>query len=361
MASILNADNGVVSGSAGLKSSADSSGVLELQTNGTTGLSISTGQVVTVANGMSIQGLTVGRGAGSLDNNAAFGNLALATNSTGAYNTAVGSYEGDAGRAALRYNTTGNYNAAFGNGALGANTTASSNSAFGFQSSWSNTTGASNVSVGFQSLRFNTTASNSTAVGYQAGYTSTGQRNAFFGSEAGYSNTTGESNTYIGRQAGYSMTTGVNNTIIGRYNGNQNSLDIRTLSNYIVLSDGDGNPRFYSDNTGVLYDQNGKLRAVPQSGSSKTSSYTLATTDVGEYILLGASGAIVIPDVTFAAGDIVTIFNNTASTATITCSITTAYIAGTFTDKATMTLAAAGVATVLFITSTLCVVSGNVT
>jgi hypothetical protein len=100
---------------------------------------------------------------------------------------------------------------------------------------------------------------------------------------------------------------------------------------------------------------------IPQSGSSKTTSYTLAVTDVGEYILLGASGAIVIPDATFAAGDAVTIFNNTASTATITCSITTAYIAGTFTDKATMTLAAAGVATVLFITSTLCVVSGNVT
>jgi hypothetical protein len=112
---------------------------------------------------------------------------------------------------------------------------------------------------------------------------------------------------------------------------------------------------------GLIADVNGNVRKVPQSGSSKTSSYTLATTDIGEYILLGASGAIVIPDATFAAGDVITIFNNTASTATITCSITTAYIAGTFTDKATMTLAAAGVATVLFITSTLCVVSGNVT
>jgi len=100
---------------------------------------------------------------------------------------------------------------------------------------------------------------------------------------------------------------------------------------------------------------------IPQSGSSKTTSYTLVVGDVGKYILLGASGAIVIPDATFAAGDVVTIFNNTASTATITCSITTAYIAGTFTDKATMTLAAAGVATALFITSTLVVVSGNVT
>jgi hypothetical protein len=100
---------------------------------------------------------------------------------------------------------------------------------------------------------------------------------------------------------------------------------------------------------------------IPQSGSAKTTSYTLVVGDVGEYILLGTSGAVVIPDATFAAGDVVSIFNNTGSTATITCSITTAYIAGTFTDKATMTLAAAGVATVLFITGTLCVVSGNVT
>lgn len=49
MASSLNADNGVISGSAGLKSSADSSGVLALQTNGTTAISIDTSQNVTMA------------------------------------------------------------------------------------------------------------------------------------------------------------------------------------------------------------------------------------------------------------------------------------------------------------------------
>ena len=49
MPSTLNADNGSVSGSAGLKSSADSSGVLALQTNGTTAVTISTGQVATFA------------------------------------------------------------------------------------------------------------------------------------------------------------------------------------------------------------------------------------------------------------------------------------------------------------------------
>jgi len=102
-------------------------------------------------------------------------------------------------------------------------------------------------------------------------------------------------------------------------------------------------------------------RNIPQSGSDKTTSYTLATTDIGEFVGVGTSGSITIPDATFAAGDVVSIFNNTSGNITITCSITTAYIAGTNTDKATMTLATRGVATVLFISGTVCVVTGNVT
>lgn len=100
---------------------------------------------------------------------------------------------------------------------------------------------------------------------------------------------------------------------------------------------------------------------VPQSGSDKTSSYSLATTDIGEFVGVGTSGSITIPNSTFAAGDIVSIFNNTTGNITITCSITTAYIAGTNTDKDTMTLATRGIATILFISGTVCVVTGNVT
>lgn len=54
MASNINADNGVVSGSAGLKTSADSSGVLALQTNGTTAVTVDTSQNVTFANSASL-------------------------------------------------------------------------------------------------------------------------------------------------------------------------------------------------------------------------------------------------------------------------------------------------------------------
>ena len=104
----------------------------------------------------------------------------------------------------------------------------------------------------------------------------------------------------------------------------------------------------------------GKLRAIPQSGSAKTSSYTLATTDVGEFIEVGTSGAIVVPNATFSAGDAVVIFNNTSGNITITLSITTAYLAGTDADKATLALATRGVANILFISGTVCVVTGNV-
>ena len=46
------------------------------------------------------------------------------------------------------------------------------------------------------------------------------------------------------------MINGSKNTIIGAYNGNQGGLDIRTSSNNIVLSDGDGNPRLWSNGDG---------------------------------------------------------------------------------------------------------------
>jgi hypothetical protein len=100
-------------------------------------------------------------------------------------------------------------------------------------------------------------------------------------------------------------------------------------------------------------------RDVPPVGA-KTSSYTLQTADVGKYVEVGSGGSITIPDATFSAGDVVSIFNNTTGAVTCTCSITTAYIAGTDTDKATVSLATRGIATVLFNSGTVCVITGNV-
>lgn len=97
------------------------------------------------------------------------------------------------------------------------------------------------------------------------------------------------------------------------------------------------------------------FRNVPVSSNSTN---TLVVGDVGK--LLSVTAGQTVPNSTFAAGDVVVIFNNSSSSITLTMSITTAYIAGTNTDKDTMTLATRGVATILFISGTVCVVSGNV-
>jgi hypothetical protein len=122
-------------------------------------------------------------------------------------------------------------------------------------------------------------------VGYQAGYSQTSPasgKNAYFGYQAGYANVTSDFNTYIGNfaggnatssnntfvgsGAGYLVTSGAKNSIFGNYNGNQGSLDIRTASNYIVLSDGDGNPLISTNSTRSVA-LNG---ATPQTGTGIT-------------------------------------------------------------------------------------------
>jgi hypothetical protein len=121
--------------------------------------------------------------------------------------------------------------------ALNVNTTASNNTAVGYQAGYSNTTGIDNTTLGMNTLRTNTVGSQNTAVGKNALYTGTGTYN-----------------TAIGFNAGSDITTGSKNTILGAYGGNQGGLDIRSASNYVVVSDGDGNPRFvHNATTGYIY------------------------------------------------------------------------------------------------------------
>jgi hypothetical protein len=283
-------------------SSVDTSGSLDIKSGTTTIVSItSAGAAVTgtlsSTSGTTIQGLTVvGLGSGLITTNTALGISALLANTTGYSNTALGWN-------ALIANTTGFRNTAVGKQALGALTTGDSNTAIGEFALLTATTAQYNTAVGQSALRSNTTASNNTAVGYQAGYSNTtGTQNTYLGQGTGYSNSTssnnlyvgtaagfyllgsnntaiglaagqgvtggastGSNNTFIGNVAGYgittgsyntfvgvrkstnigcgeNITTGSKNTIIGGYDGNQGGLDIRTLSNYVVLSDGDGQP-----------------------------------------------------------------------------------------------------------------------
>jgi hypothetical protein len=186
----------------------------------------------------------------------ALGQGAMYSNTTGNNSTAVG-------RSALYTNTTGASNSALGQGSLGLNSTGSNNSAFGADALNSNTTADNNTAVGSNSLVANTTGGNNTAIGRDAGLANTtGTDNTYLGTFAGEAATDGTSNTFVGRASGNVITTGSKNTILGRYNGNQGGLDIRTASNYIVLSDGDGNPRGVFDASGNLIVGGGVLNTV---------------------------------------------------------------------------------------------------
>ena len=109
-------------------------------------------------------------------------------------------------------------------------------------------------------------------------------------------------------------------------------------------------------------DAAGKLRAIPAAGAAKTASYTLAITDVGEFVELGTSGTIVIPASIFAAGDAISIFNNTSATIACTCSaITTVYKGGFNTNISStgFSITTRGVCTILFVAATTVVITGN--
>ena len=100
-------------------------------------------------------------------------------------------------------------------------------------------------------------------------------------------------------------------------------------------------------------------RNIPD-GGPKNTSYTLATSDVGKYVQITSGGSITVPDGTFTNGDAISLFNNTNAAVTVNCAISTAYIAGTDTDKANVSLATRGVATILFANANVCVITGNV-
>jgi hypothetical protein len=108
----------------------------------------------------------------------------------------------------------------------------------------------------------------------------------------------------------------------------------------------------------TILDGSGLIRNIPQ--VTKTAAYTLATTDNGKYVST-QSGTITVPNNTFAAGNVVSVYNDSANTISLTLSTSSAFIAGTNTNRTGAALATRGVCTVLFINPSLCIVTGNVT
>jgi hypothetical protein len=171
-----------------------------------------------------INGLTVGKGGGNNANNTAVGFESLLNNTTGFNNTAIG-YQ------ALKPNTTGFLNTAVGYLALASGTSAGRNVAVGFGALFSLTNQERNVAVGNNALSQTTTGFSNTAIGDQAGN----------------SLTTGNGNTFVGSgSTGNGITTGQYNTIIGAAVSGLSS----SLSNTIILADGQGNQRLYINSSG---------------------------------------------------------------------------------------------------------------
>ena len=102
------------------------------------------------------------------------------------------------------------------------------------------------------------------------------------------------------------------------------------------------------------------FRSIPSAGAEKTGSYTLQTSDRAEFVQVGSGGSITVPNSTFAAGDVVVVYNNHSAAITITLSTTNAYIAGTNTNKTSVSLATRGVCNILFISSTVAILTGNI-
>jgi hypothetical protein len=108
---------------------------------------------------------------------------------------------------------------------------------------------------------------------------------------------------------------------------------------------------------GLLSDISGNLRSIPQ--NNKTAAYQLVAGDNGKNINI-TTGGITIPSSTFAAGDVVSIYNQSGTAQNIAWSGPTVYKAGTSTAATSpLSLSARGIATFMFSTTTEIVASGN--
>jgi len=103
----------------------------------------------------------------------------------------------------------------------------------------------------------------------------------------------------------------------------------------------------------IIKDSKGDLRSIPQ--NTQGSAYELLAADAGKHIL--ASGNITWVDSRHAAGDAITIVNNTAGNITITKGTTMYNTADG--NNANRTLALRGMATILWASPTVAYISGS--
>lgn len=175
--------------------------------------------------------------------NTAVGAFTLTSSTTGVQNTAVGMYS-------LNQNTTGSLNTAVGARCLEQNMTGGHNTACGQSALQDNTSGFSNLALGCLALGHNISGSHNTANGVRSLFGNiSGNNNIAIGDSSLIHSLTGNNNTAIGYQTAGGIISGSSNTIIGANVGVTTPLPA-TLSNTIIIADGDGTQRLYIDDAG---------------------------------------------------------------------------------------------------------------
>lgn len=108
----------------------------------------------------------------------------------------------------------------------------------------------------------------------------------------------------------------------------------------------------------TIADSIGDVRNIPQ--NSQVTGYTLVASDNGKHISI-TTGGVTVPASVFSAGNSVVVFNNSASSQTITQGASvTMYLSGTATTG-NRTLAQRGLCTILCYAANSFVISGSVT
>ena len=206
--------------------------------------------------------------------NIGFGGANLNSLTTGSQNIAFGINT-------LLSLTSGNRNVALGESSLQLITSGSDNLAIGHNAAINTTTGTNNVFIGYASGLYQRLGSYNTAIGSNSlrggvvPNNNTSSFNMSLGYNSGYSLTSGSYNVLMGYHAGFSITTGSKNVIIGSFTGTTGEsptpvYDIRTSSNNIVISDGDGNVRQTFDNSGAAtFNASVTATSVISGGSNK--------------------------------------------------------------------------------------------
>jgi hypothetical protein len=180
-------------------------------------------------------------------------------------------------------------NTGLGYSALPSISSGISNVAIGFSAGNATNSGASNVFVGPYSGYVNLNGNGLVAIGNNALVSNTsGSYNVAVGQQALNANISSSNNVAIGYQSGFAVT-GAKNTIIGGYTGSAAPIST-TGSNFVVLSDGDGNIVASSKTAQTFALAGGTLSsgtgiAFPATQSASSDANTLDDYEEGTYTL----------------------------------------------------------------------------